>query len=266
MPRLPNEAACIPTWRHFLLLWLVVGVLEGALLAQHAFIDSYLWNTTRWLMGDQDQYAWSDVKQSPSDFVPFYLSVDPPLESHLYKKTENVWRLLRDMGEPDMTVLLLFIVGIYNSRRVAGSAIFLASTTGASLFSELIRCVTGRLRPDGELSAGVRNAGESIFHFMGGFAHHRDLSFPSGHATLAFATAATLCYFSPRGRWVFVVLAAGCALTRVVMQAHFYSDVIMGSAIGWTMGWLIAVHLDRLTCVTRRVPAAVGDAGSPTPR
>jgi membrane-associated phospholipid phosphatase len=251
IPRLSNSIARVPTWKHFVLLWLVVAALEAALLAQNAFLDSYLWSTTRWFMGDQDAYVWSDVKKSPGLFVPFYESEDPPFKSHLYKRTENLWRLLRDMGEPTTTVLLLCVVGIYDRRRLLGSAILLSSTTGASLASELIRCVTGRLRPDGEISPGVRNIGENFFHFLGGFSHHRDLSFPSGHSTLAFATAATLCYFSPRGRWLFITLAAGCALTRVVMQAHFFGDVIMGSAVGWTLGWLITVQLDRLAPQTK---------------
>ncbi len=243
-----SSATRSPIWRHFVMFWLCIAVIECALLANHGRLDSLLWKTTRWVMGDQDAYKWSDVKQSPGLFVPFYLSNDPPFHSQLYNNTQNhLWRWLRDMGEPTTTVILLVVVGLYDRRRWFGSVILLVSTTGASGTSELIRCVTGRLRPNGEIShePKVINTGESFFHFLGGFTHHRDLSFPSGHSTLAFATAATLCYFSPRGRWLFITLAAGCALTRVVMQAHFFGDVIMGSAVGWTLGWLITVQMDR---------------------
>jgi membrane-associated phospholipid phosphatase len=45
---------------------------------------------------------------------------------------------------------------------------------------------------------------------------------------------------------LFVVMAGGCAVARVVMQAHFWSDVILGSVLGWTVGWWVAVLLDRV--------------------
>lgn len=243
-PRL--SATATPGLRHFIVLWLIVAALEGLLLAQGAKLDSLLWRTTRWVMGDQDEYAWAKVRQAPDSGASFYRTTAPPLHSTLYKKTENLWRILRDMGEPHCTVILLVVVALYDRRRLKASALLLASAAGASGVGELIRCVSGRLRPDGMLPAGVRNDGGSMFHFLGGFQYHHDLSFPSGHATLAFATAATLCYLSPRGRGLFLTLAAGCAVTRVVMQAHFYSDVLLGSAIGWTFGCLITVLMDRL--------------------
>jgi len=242
------SAGTTPGWRHFVVLWLSVALLEGVLLVNHAALDSLAWRTTRWCMGNQDAYVWANVRQPPGPEVPFYLSVEPPLHGRLYKRTENIWRLLRDAGEPYFTLLLVAVVALYDRRRWKAPVILLAATTGASLVAEMIRVVAGRLRPDGLLPDSTRNAGESMFCFLGGLTHHTDLSFPSGHATLAFATAAVLTHFSPRGRGLFIAVAAGCALARVVMQAHFYGDVIMGSAVGWTVGWGITASLDKLFC------------------
>jgi hypothetical protein len=38
-----------------------------------------------------------------------------------------------------------------------------------------------------------------------------------------------------------------CAVTRVVMQAHFWGDVVFGSVLGWTVGWWVAVGVERMT-------------------
>jgi hypothetical protein len=51
---------------------------------------------------------------------------------------------------------------------------------------------------------------------------------------------------------LFLVMAGGCAVARVVMQAHFWSDAIFGSVLGWTVGWCVAVGLDRLICSKSR--------------
>jgi membrane-associated phospholipid phosphatase len=85
-----------------------------------------------------------------------------------------------------------------------------------------------------------------VWHLLRGFSETRDLSWPSGHATLAFATAAALTYLSPKGKGLFVGLAVACAITRVVMQAHFYSDIVFGAALGWTVGWGCMRVMDRL--------------------
>jgi membrane-associated phospholipid phosphatase len=37
----------------------------------------------------------------------------------------------------------------------------------------------------------------------------------------------------PRARWLWYALAAGCALTRVLVRAHFVSDVVLSAIIGW---------------------------------
>ena len=57
-------------------------------------------------------------------------------------------------------------------------------------------------------------------------------SFPSGHATTAFAGAATLSRFLP-GRWpVLFALAVAVAFSRVYVGVHFPADVLAGAALG----------------------------------
>ena len=58
-------------------------------------------------------------------------------------------------------------------------------------------------------------------------------SFPSGHSQTAFAVATILCLFAPRYWWAFLSGAGVIAFSRVIINAHFLSDVIVGSFIGF---------------------------------
>jgi membrane-associated phospholipid phosphatase len=57
-------------------------------------------------------------------------------------------------------------------------------------------------------------------------------SLPSGHATDAFAIAMALGALWPRARPLLWTYAALIALSRVVLTAHFPSDVVAGAAVG----------------------------------
>jgi membrane-associated phospholipid phosphatase len=67
----------------------------------------------------------------------------------------------------------------------------------------------------------------------------RHLSFPSGDTAVAFAAAAAL---APFVRWpwglFFFSIASGVGAMRVVVLAHYPSDVFAGAAIGIFSGWL----------------------------
>ncbi len=90
-------------------------------------------------------------------------------------------------------------------------------------------------------------------------------SFPSGHATVAFAMASSvtdeIAYHWPGKQWIFGPLlyagAASVAFGRVYLDKHWTSDVVAGAAMGGLIGDRVvrAVHsggggfLDRLNPV-----------------
>ncbi|HUO10220.1 MAG TPA: phosphatase PAP2 family protein [Phycisphaerae bacterium] len=228
-------------WDAWLVLWVGLVLVQSVLLLNDARLDSLAWRVTRWFTGDQDAYKWVEYKAAHAAELnaPFYDRIDPPMRGRFYTRTEKVWRLFRDLGEPYLTVVLIVAVSIYDRRRVKAGVMLLAGTCAAGLFGALIRMTGGRFRP-------IETDGVNHWEFLRGFHDGRDLAWPSGHATLAFATAAVLTYLSPRGRWLFVVMAGGCAVARVVMQAHFWSDAVFGGVLGWTVGWWVAVALDRV--------------------
>ena len=65
-----------------------------------------------------------------------------------------------------------------------------------------------------------------------------DPSFVSGHAVVAWSSAAVLAAEYPKA-WQQIglyTLATGTSLTRVLAQQHFPTDVLLGSATGWLIG------------------------------
>jgi membrane-associated phospholipid phosphatase len=72
-----------------------------------------------------------------------------------------------------------------------------------------------------------------IGHLHGvSFAGKRDDAFPSGHALHMGALASAAHTLSPGPRRAAWALAVGLSLTRIVVLAHWVSDVVVGFALG----------------------------------
>ncbi|MFL5094095.1 MAG: phosphatase PAP2 family protein [Xanthobacteraceae bacterium] len=93
-----------------------------------------------------------------------------------------------------------------------------------SLFATIVKRLIGRARP---LRIDNTDIYFAPFSWRVDFA-----SLPSGHSTTAFAGAVALGAVFPRARpalWTYAVIIA---LSRVVLTAHFPSDVIAGAVVG----------------------------------
>jgi undecaprenyl-diphosphatase len=80
-------------------------------------------------------------------------------------------------------------------------------------------------------------------------------SFPSGHAATAFAAATVVAFLHPRLRIPAIGIAALVALSRVYLGVHYWSDVVVGSALGVVIGLAIALVTRRLARRADRDPA-----------
>jgi hypothetical protein len=63
-------------------------------------------------------------------------------------------------------------------------------------------------------------------------------SFPSGHATLAFAFSSVMANYLDNAYWKigWYSIAALVGTARIYHDKHWLSDVVMGSAIGYFIG------------------------------
>jgi len=109
---------------------------------------------------------------------------------------------------------------------------FLFVAIGApGLFDTVIKRMIGRARP--LVGGSIDPYLFSPFKWTAEYA-----SLPSGHATSAFAALVAFATLWPRARTVFLVYAMLIAVSRVVLTAHFPSDVVAGAALG-TVGALL---------------------------
>ena len=116
----------------------------------------------------------------------------------------------------------------------------ISASLGAGLLADIVKLCVCRGRP---LSIDLSSATfSSTFH---GFfpllsVGSRGQSFPSGHAATAAGLAISLSLRFPRGRWVFMFAAATAAVSRVIVHAHFPTDVAAGAMLGGT--WAVACY------------------------
>jgi membrane-associated phospholipid phosphatase len=65
-------------------------------------------------------------------------------------------------------------------------------------------------------------------------------AFPSGHASVTFATATVLeRHLGYRASWPMFAIAGYVSVSRLTDNRHFLSDVLFGSALGMATGWTV---------------------------
>lgn len=94
----------------------------------------------------------------------------------------------------------------------------------AGALVQVCKTLTGRARP--------LTPADHLGEFQGPRLSNEYASFPSGHSAVAFAVARVLAQRYPKRKWLYYGLAGAVALARVVSEAHFPSDVLVGAAAG----------------------------------
>lgn len=140
-------------------------------------------------------------------------------------------RLLRVVGTLWVWMLLMWIVRLHDRVWDRAGSLFFAPIV-AGLCAEGLKLVIARERPTADIET-LPTGGYAFRGLMTGFSDATNLGFPSSHAAVAFAGCLTLAAWMPRARWVFFALAVGCGAGRMMIGAHYATDVFVGALIGW---------------------------------
>ena len=137
-------------------------------------------------------------------------------------------------------VLVLGAIVMIDRTKLSRLPILLAASLGAGILADVLKLCICRFRPHSmDLSAATFSSTFCApFRFLS--AGSGGQSFPSGHAATAFGFAIALSMIYPRGRWFFLPLAAAVAVCRVLLHAHYPTDVVAGAMLGGT--WALACH------------------------
>lgn len=148
---------------------------------------------------------------------------------------DDVFRTLSNLALLQAAALAV-LVAIIAQRRTAWPAIVaIVAVATTSVTTAALKSLVGRVRPP--LALSDVQALVPVPH---------DASFPSGHASSAFAAAVVLGAYAPRLRVALLVVATLVSISRVWLGVHYPSDVVAGAAVGSAIAWLAVRGVERL--------------------
>jgi membrane-associated phospholipid phosphatase len=141
--------------------------------------------------------------------------------------------LFADLAGTGLGAILVLLAALILSRtKISRVPRLVAVTLGGGLFADIVKISVLRVRPHSlDLStASFASTFHGVFPLFS--AGSMGQSFPSGHAATAIGLAVALSLLYPRGRWFFAALPISVAVCRVIVHAHFPTDVVAGMMLG----------------------------------
>lgn len=148
------------------------------------------------------------------------------------EKSSWIARVLKSPGHFGFTIAVAALLVMFHRRAWHAAAALLLAAGFQGIFYSVIKWAVGRHRPVPEFGIAPFSFRPFANGLHGLLTAEHGLSFPSGHAALAFATAGCLAALMPRFAALCYMLAGVVAVERVLESAHYLSDVIAGAALG----------------------------------
>lgn len=146
---------------------------------------------------------------------------------------DSIFKLLDDIADPNTWAgifVIVFLISLWKAFRKKHSQklyVFTLALFIALAVASVLKFSLARYRPDLYLSEGLYG-----FHFFS--MHSAFNSFPSGHVTLNFAGLLALGYVVNKKSFanVMLIIAIIIAISRILLDKHFLSDILAGMYIG----------------------------------
>jgi membrane-associated phospholipid phosphatase len=126
---------------------------------------------------------------------------------------------------------------LLNQKKWADIALlFTVCIAASNLTVEMLKWFFGRTRPELFFS-------EHLYSFTFFSSSPLFQSFPSGHACTAGALVAIFASLLPKRSLLFILMGCALAFTRVILNEHYFSDVVSGFAIGVILSQWICIKM-----------------------
>jgi lipid A 4'-phosphatase len=173
-----------------------------------------------------------------------YFFIDQPLAwfcRDLDPRIRGTFRVITQFGGGGVYLVPLGIViigALVMGRKtlVQGAGYVFAAVAIPGLIADILKPVFGRARPQLLFE-------QQVFGFTWSGPHADHWSFPSGHSITILALATALYAIYPRLWPVYALAAILVTASRVIIDAHYLSDVIAGAYFGFITAWILALAL-----------------------
>lgn len=176
------------------------------------------------------------------DLGRFDIALSAALSQHASDQQLRIFATVTDLGDKKFLMPLVVAIGAFMlfRRRWVLAATWMLATAGGGLLNVALKALFERSRPE----------------HLHGFATAHGWSFPSGHSSGSFIIYGLLAYLiviNSESRWHLPVAATAMTLivcvgfSRVILQVHYFSDVLGGYAFGaaWVAAWIAGLEAFR---------------------